>query len=660
MGKKYNRAHGHCTGLKRTMKTQHAGTMETKNNKIIRTILLFLFTVMPLAFSDMAYDFIYIKNIIFTLAVSLIFIVFFLQKEIKISKTPFIPLAFIIWMFTSTLHSKYGYRGFEVLQGAIILYLFFFLIANVGKINTSSIRDIIALSSLPAIIIGLIQAVVPGTMHELMVFGGRVPSTLGNPNFFAAYLIAVIPIIFMIIPENKGIKKVLAVTFLLISLFCLFKTGSKAGIVGLLTEAAIFSAVFLSKKITWKKTAIILAALLAVLAIAGILNKDRLMKNDSVFFRVYTWKGTLGIIKTNPFFGTGPGSFSLVYPSYRPMEIMKWASQHSYEVTQPENIILQVMSDTGVIGLGIFLLLIYIVMRKGGGKMDFLAGFSGLFAANLFGVDINYISSSAFFAFYAGIILNTEGKNFEIKEKARYLLMIAGILFFIFAIGRQFKDYKSSIYLFRAVSFSKAGDWNRAIDDYEQAVKLDKYNLDARYFLANAYYDSDNKKNAGKALEKFNELEAMAPDFILLHYKKGSILSGAGQYDMAKQEYLKMLKTDPYLIPALNELMWIYVQEQDYAGAEKCVKQEIEKDNMDAALYNNFGNICMLQKKYAEAVEAYKKAIDLKQEKDYYYNAGCAYYLLKDRMKAKEYLLKAKETDKTNDPKIEKMLERIK
>ncbi len=634
--------------------------METKANKIVRIILLFLFTIMPLAFSPKAYDCIYIKIIIFTLAVFFIFIAFSLQKEIKVSKTTFIPLAFIIWMLTSTLQSKYGYRGFEVLQTTLILYLFFFIIANIREIDINSIRDIIVLSSLPAIIIGLVQAIIPGATRELMVFGDRVPSTLGNPNFFAAYLAAIIPVIFMLILENKGAKRFLAAAFLLVSLFCLFKTGSKAGIIGLLVEIIIFLAVFLSKKITWKKTLIILAALVMVIAITAFLNKDRLMKNDSIFFRVYTWKGTLNIIKDNPLFGTGPGSFPLVYPSYRPMEIMKWASQHSYEVTQPENILLQAMSDIGIIGLGIFLFLIYIVMRRGRGKIDFLAAFSGLLATNLFGVDLNYISSSAFFAFYAGIILNGGDKEFEIKGKAKYFLFALGILFFIFAMGRQLKEYKSSIYLFRAVSFSKAGDWSRAIAGYEEAVKLEKYNLDAQYFLANAYYDSDNKKNADKALEKFKELEAMAPDFILLHYKKGSILSGIGEYDRAKQEYLKMLKTDPYFLPALNELMWIYVQGQDYAGAEKCVVQEIEKDNRDAALYNNLGNIYMLQKKYKEAVDTYKKAIDLKQEKDYYYNAGCAYYLLKDRINAREYLLKAKEADKTNDPKIGKMLERVK
>lgn len=614
---------------------------------------------MPLVFSPDAYNFIYIKNIIFTTAVFLLFISFFFQKEPAMSHITLIPFIFIIWILIASLSSKYSYRGYEIFFTLMILYLFFAVVANIRESSLKNIKFIINISSILPILIGLVQAFMPGIMKDLMAFGDRIPSTLGNPNFFAGYLIAVLPVIFIFAFESTGMKRLFAGVLLLAGLICLIKTGSKAGFVGLSMEIAVFISIYAGKKAAAKRLALA-GLIIAVLLISlGLIFKNKLLKNDSIFFRLYTWKGTLNIIKDHPLLGTGPGTFSIIYPEYRPNEIMKWAAQHSYEVTQPENILLQTASDTGLIGLGIFLLLLWIILKKAADKPWLLAPLTGIIATNLFGVDINYISTSAFFALYAGMALNGNEMENKMKKNSKYVLPAIGTVLFLFIIFEQFNTYTSSIYLLKAVNYTKTGDWNRAISDYDQAVKLDPHNLDAQYFLASAYYDSD-KKMADKALAKFDELEKMAPDFILLHYKKGTIYFNTGEYDKAMQEHLKMLKIDPYFTPSLNELMWIFVNEKDYARAQKCMEQAIANDTTDPALYNNLGNIYMLQKSYSEAAETYKKAIDLRQDKDYYYNAGCAYYMLKDNKKARELLLKAKELDKTNDPKIIKMLERIK
>lgn len=66
----------------------------------------------------------------------------------------------------------------------------------------------------------------------------------------------------------------------------------------------------------------------------------------------------------------------------------------------------------------------------------------------------------------------------------------------------------------------------------------------------------------------------------------------------------------------------------------------------------------LCQKRLNEAIEYFKKAIAIKEDKDYYYNLGCVYFTMNDSDNAKFYLKKAQNLA-SNDIRIKQMLQMI-
>jgi O-antigen ligase len=380
---------------------------------------MFLLAAVPLVFSAKSYNFIYIKGVLFSAGTALMLAMVFFQERIEIKKAALLPLTYLLWMIVSAALSKYRYAGISAAGDAFVFFVFFLIAANAGK-EPGGIRDIIALSSVPFFAAGIIQAVEPLAMKEFMVFGSRVPATFGNPNFFGAYIAGISPVLLAGIIRNKGAKRYFYSTLLFSAVFCLISAGSKAAGLGFALTPALLYFIISGKEAETKKhliiltcaSAVILTAATAVIGMKLSAKTDlkEWAKNESVFFRAMTWKGSLGIIKDNPVAGTGPGTFQLVYPKYRPAEIMLWSGEHSYETLQPENIILQTAADTGVVGLLIMLALVAVILfnaRKE--NNDFLAGFLAVLFVNQFGVDINYTPSAMLLCLCAGILMSDAG-----------------------------------------------------------------------------------------------------------------------------------------------------------------------------------------------------------------------------------------------------------
>jgi tetratricopeptide (TPR) repeat protein len=339
---------------------------------------------------------------------------------------------------------------------------------------------------------------------------------------------------------------------------------------------------------------------------------------------------------------------------------MLWTHEHSYETTQPENILLQIAAETGLIGLLIFFIFVFLVVKNAKEEHNgFLTGILAVLIINLAGVDINYITSSMLIVFYSGIIISGDerGKSFEIKGWKKPACLAAVLLCFACIAVLQLNRYFSNISLKQGIFYSQSKQWPEAMNSYLNAIDKDRHNLPAGYFLANSYFDSGI--SAKKALAEYLLIEKLAPNYVLLHYNKARIFNWTGNYKEALNEYNKMLKIDPYFKPALVELAQLYFErEKMYPEAENCLKKGLEAYPGDASLYNNLGNIYFMTNRSAEALEAFKKAVDLKADKDYYYNLGCVYFTLEDTENADLYLEKALETGR-EDSRIIEMLKRV-
>jgi|DewCreStandDraft_4_1066084.scaffolds.fasta_scaffold01931_17 tetratricopeptide (TPR) repeat protein len=609
-----------------------------------------------LSFSSKDYNFILIKEVIFIISILFLLMLFFLERNIKIKKVMLYPLLLIIWFFISILFSKFKYAGVPALLITIACFIFLFLIVH-SNFDETTICDIIILSFIPSMIIGVVQIFLPEKMKVFMAFGTRIPSTFGNPNFFGAYITAVLPFMIGRFLNTKNLfYRIFLIICFLISLILIFFTASKSALIAMLVGILIFFGLNYKTRI---KNKILLSGIIIVFIsfIVFYIFKNLDMAKESVFFRSQVWKGTLKIIFNNLITGTGLSTFSLVFPQYRPAELMKWTYEHSYEVMYPENIFLQIGSDTGITGVFLFIFIIYLIIKYGiKAPPAYLSGFAAILTTNFFGVDINYASSIFIFILISGIILKNYEDCLHISRFNLRFLIVIFVFFMIFVSSFWIKKHISGIYTKQGVYFSKTGNFKTAIENYKIALKYFDKNLEALYFLGSSYYDSGDNENA---LKIFKQLEKLAPDYVLLHYKIAKIYNELGLYEEAIDEYKKMLKIDPYLKEALVELAYIYYNKKNrFDEAEKIMLSAIEKYKDDSSLYSNLGNIYFMSKRLNEAIEYFKKAIAIKEDKDYYYNLGCVYFTMNDSENAKFYLKKAQNLAPSDD-RIKQMLQMI-
>ena len=639
-----------------------------KTDKAAELLAAFMLFMVPLIYSPQSYNPVYIKWGAVGVPVFLTGVLFMLKKGFAVKKEAFYPFVFAAWALLAAFFSPYPYASVPAFAKMFPAVFLFFFTASFNAGNFIKIRHIVAASAFLPALAGITQAAGAPFTAPFMQFGDRVPSALGNPNFFGAYLVAVLPVVFLLFIKAQGKARALYAVFIGIIAACIFLTGSKGAMAGVFFEALLGILVFGYKKRKKRKIIIaggitvVLACVLIYAAAVGLITQGKSgEKNDSLFFRAKVWKGTVEMTADRPVTGRGPGAFSAAFPAYRPDEIMLWSSEHSYEVSYPENILLQTAAEGGVFAGLIFIALIYIILKnREKNRLDFTAGFLGILTVNLFGVDLNYAASAALFAFYGGLIINSgEKRAVKIRGKTAKIFTGAAVVILGASLVIQFKNFVSDVYLKEAVYCSRLKDFSAADKFYSRAVSINRFNIPALYFSGRAFMDREEKRNPGAALARFNRVEELAPNYVLLHHYKGEVYEAMGKTEKAVKEYEKMLKTDPYHRESLINLAYIYYdKKQKFDKAEKCLEKALEKYKDDASLYNNLGNIYFMSKRLTKSIKAYKKAIDLKENKDYYYNLGCVYFTLNDPENAEKYLLKARGLA-PEDRRVKKMMEMI-
>ena len=188
--------------------------------------------------------------------------------------------------------------------------------------------------------------------------GVRVYSTLGNPNVLAKFLLLVIPFAGACIITVKGARqKFFFIGCLGAMLLCMLFTFSRGGWLGLIIAAAVFL-VMMDRRFIFVGIAglVVLYFILPETILHRFLSIGD-MGDTSTSYRVSIWLGTIAMLRDFWFTGIGPGTaaFNMVYPIY---SFHTAAAQHSH------NLYLQIMSNAGIVGISVFLIAMFSVMRN--------------------------------------------------------------------------------------------------------------------------------------------------------------------------------------------------------------------------------------------------------------------------------------------------------
>lgn len=136
----------------------------------------------------------------------------------------------------------------------------------------------------------------------------RVFATLGNPNFVAAFLVAVMP---LAIALGKIFERPVPFSILLVlDAAAVFATGSRAAILAL--AVVLLWLAVLRRLVNWRYLAVT-ATLIAVLLL--FYAPSRPLKT-TLLGRYYVWHVTAAHLADRPLFGWGPGAFAAKYAEW--------------------------------------------------------------------------------------------------------------------------------------------------------------------------------------------------------------------------------------------------------------------------------------------------------------------------------------------------------
>jgi O-antigen ligase len=219
-----------------------------------------------------------------------------------------------------------------------------------------------------------------GHQHILYLKGvSSVTGTFINRNYFAGYLLMVIPLSMALFFSREALHKgrfkgwqqrlssldgrTLLVGFgIIVMILGLIFSASRMGILSLLLSFTLISILFKTRqggKGLSKTTLLILglALLWAVWIGLDAVISPFFNVSEDLKWRRTVWEDTLKIVKDFPILGSGLGTFSQIFPMYKSFH-MRWLVSHA------ENDFLQLASEVGLVGFGVlFILFIFLFFK---------------------------------------------------------------------------------------------------------------------------------------------------------------------------------------------------------------------------------------------------------------------------------------------------------
>ncbi|MDR1252494.1 MAG: tetratricopeptide repeat protein [Treponema sp.] len=204
----------------------------------------------------------------------------------------------------------------------------------------------------------------------------------------------------------------------------------------------------------------------------------------------------------------------------------------------------------------------------------------------------------------------------------------------------------ATAYLNRANAYYDQGDYDRSAADYTEAIRLDPHNAAGYANRANAYY---HKEDYDRAIADYTQAIRLDPNYAAAYHNRGNVYDEQGDYDRAIADYTEAIRLDPNYAAAYHNRGNIYYDKEDYDRAIADYTEAIRLDPNYTAAYHNRGNIYYDKEDYDRAIADYTQVIRLApNDAATYTNRGSAYYYKGNRSRARADWNKALQLDPNN------------
>ncbi len=500
----------------------------------------------------------------------------------------------------------------------------------------------------------------------------RVFSTLGQPNWLAAYLCILLPFSVHYFLNSKN--KLFSTYYLLlvISYFsCLLFTKSKSGIFAAIVSIFVLFLIYLFQKFKNKKllpfikgscpTGLRGFVLISIFIVLSILISNPI--KDFIFpqqlkienskienlnitpsenIRKIVWRGSIDLFKKFPYFGTGVETFAYSYYSTRPQQ-HNLTSEWDFLYNKAHNEYLNYLATTGLVGTIPYLILIFSVL--------FYLTKNLIRNSNL---ELRNLSLVIFSSYLSILITNIAG--FSVVIVSLFFFLLSTLVFENPQNKNPLKTKKYLIPLILLFSF------------YVFKNIVSTYIADIFYAKSQNYDSQQNYQMAYQSIYQSHQLAPQNPDYYIqlgLSASKMAVLTKDQQYidEAIKYSDLAVAKSPANInFWKLRAQTYYYLSGIDSNYFIKTVESMIQASQLaptDAKIYFNLGQFLESASLTDDALVYYQKAVELKPNYDHaYFALGQIYFDQKKYDLAKTNLEQTLKYAPTNTD-AQQMLEKI-
>ena len=535
-------------------------------------------------------------------------------------------------------YSRFNGGLLSLISFALLYWAF---VANINAKQTINYIKSIIFTAILVCIYGILEHFGIDKNIWVQDVSERVFSSLGQPNWLAAWIVAIIPLSLAFLIKVKKQK----IYFGLISgilFLTLLYTKSRSGILGFGVASLIFwIGLFLlnlknkSENIKLFKIFIIINSVLLIMNlvtktpwtpnISKIINKNNTSEEsitqtvktgtvletggtESGTIRKFVWEGAIDVWKAYPILGSGVETFAFSFYQFRPKE-HNLVSEWDFLYNKAHNEYLNFLATTGTLGFlsytafiafGVFLFIKSIKEDKENRilHLALLSGFGSILVTNFFGFSVAPVNLLFFLYPAISICLfrkdeSSDNNDSKISSTQKLSICILGVitLFLLISIIR---------YWLADLNFAKAKRLNDAgiyTNGRENLLKAVKYSSKEAMF--------------------WSELSENSADLSIILKEKKDVENSNKLINSAIEESKIAEKLSPNSIGILRQITTTYIKlsqvDINYLlDAKEYLEKSIMLSPNDAKLYFNLGLIYTNSVDSKKAIETLEKAIDLK------------------------------------------------
>jgi len=173
--------------------------------------------------------------------------------------------------------------------------------------------------------------------------------------------------------------------------------------------------------------------------------------------------------------------------------------------------------------------------------------------------------------------------------------------------AQQINDKLPEVHSILGAVYRATGQYSEAIAELNQAQALAPNSDDVYRRLGNAYLTSGD---APRAIEAYQKALKLNPYYWINHSVLGNAYYQMGEYDKALDEFKQVSVLEPDISEGFEDAGGVLVQEGKYDESIPYFEKAIQIEP-DSGTYSNMGTAYLLTKRYAEASQAFEKAVAL-------------------------------------------------